>query len=155
MVPNAAVDGIIYKMRELKLAENETKKRGSCLCGAVKYEVSGPLRDIIMCHCTQCQKTSGHHFAATAAMNEQLTITEDTGLSWYKSSDHAERGFCNKCGSSLFWRMPSTERTSILVGSFDDDVMLPVSDHLFVAERKHYYELELGIKQHPTYPKIM
>lgn len=129
------------------------KKTGSCLCGDVTFDVIGPLRDIVMCHCTQCQKSSGHHFAATAADNEMLHIRDNGGLTWYKSSDHAERGFCNKCGCSLFWRMPSLEQTSILIGSFDEDLDIPISRHYFVADRKHYYTLEPDIPQFETYPK--
>ncbi len=129
------------------------KVSGGCLCGAVQYEVTGPMRDIIMCHCVMCQKSSGHHFAATAAANSDLQVFEEGALKWFKSSDHAERGFCSECGSSLFWKMLGLDRTSILVGTLDEDLNLPVSGHLFVAEKKSYYKLDEDIKQYDTYPK--
>ena len=132
---------------------DKVKKTGSCLCGDVSFDVTGPLRDIVMCHCTQCQKSSGHHYAATSAADKDLAIHDKGGLAWYKSSDYAERGFCRNCGSNLFWRMPSREQTSILMGSFDQDMALPVSQHYFVGSRKHYYTLEPGIPQHDTFPK--
>lgn len=133
-------------------ADNKTVK-GSCLCGAVKYEVNGPMRDIIMCHCKMCQKSSGHHFAATGAADKDLTITEDRGLKWFVSSDWAKRGFCSECGSNLFWKMPSREMTSILMGSLDSDVDLPVDCHLFMSEKKDYYSTDPKIKSYDTFPE--
>jgi hypothetical protein len=45
---------------------------GGCLCGAVRYEVRGPLRDVLVCHCVECRRWSGHLFAATAARREDV-----------------------------------------------------------------------------------
>lgn len=133
---------------------SEIKKvTGGCLCGAVQYEITGPMRDIIMCHCVMCQKSSGHHFAATSAIDEDLQIKDTGTLKWFKSSDHAKRGFCSECGSSLFWKMSGLERTSILAGTLDEDLNLPVSTHYFVSEKKGYYKLDDGIQQYDTYPK--
>ncbi|MGH6907846.1 MAG: GFA family protein, partial [Aestuariivirga sp.] len=69
-------------------------KSGSCLCGAVKYEVTGPLRDVLACHCGQCRKQTGNYMTATAAKDTDLRIVEDRGLKWYRSSNIAKRGFC-------------------------------------------------------------
>jgi len=75
--------------------------KGSCECGAVAFELSGELRPPIACHCTQCRKTSGHYWAATQVDTENLKITKDDGLKWFRSSDWARRGFCMECGSSV------------------------------------------------------
>jgi len=135
------------------MSEDSKIKAGSCLCGAVKFEVAGPLREIIMCHCTMCQKSSGHHFAATAANTTDLHVSDNGSLKWFKSSEHAERGFCSNCGSSLFWRMHGRDTTSILMGSFDEDIKLPVSSHVFMGERKSYYTPDASIIGHDAYPK--
>src|ERR1700690_4132108 len=74
---------------------------GSCLCGAVRYEVIGALRDVVECHCAMCRKTHGHIGAYTATPKTALRLTESRGLRWYKSSDRARRGFCGECGGSL------------------------------------------------------
>ena len=131
---------------------NDQKARGSCLCGAVTFEVDGPLRKISYCHCGQCQKSSGHYFAATAAAKSDVTLTEDRGLKWFKSSPWAERGFCGDCGCSLFWRMEGDDNISILAGSFDGDVPLTAEAHIFVKGRKGYYDLTDGLPQFDTYP---
>ncbi len=131
---------------------NQEISTGSCLCGDVSYKVVGPLRAVIACHCSQCQKSSGHYFAATAAATEDFELTKDEGLKWYKSSDSAERGFCKNCGSSLFWRMEGRDAISILAGTLDATVTgLKMDAHIFVADKKDYYTLGDGLPQHDTF----
>ena len=50
--------------------------KGSCLCGGVEYELHGPLRDVLACHCIQCRKTSGHYWAATNVPRDKLVLTK-------------------------------------------------------------------------------
>ncbi len=128
-------------------------KSGGCLCGAVRFDVTGPLRDIILCHCTMCQKAGGHHFAATAALTADLDIKHSGSLKWFKSSHYAHRGFCADCGSSLFWKMDERDSTSIMAGSFDEDIDLPVTSQVFMADRKSYYTPDATIPAYDTYPK--
>jgi hypothetical protein len=73
------------------------------MCGAVQYEIHGPIRDVIACHCEQCRRVSGHFVAATAAHPEHLSITKDEGLAWYEGTEFIRRGFCRRCGSTLFF----------------------------------------------------
>ena len=75
---------------------------GGCLCGAVRYQVAGPLRPVVYCHCTQCRRNTGHYMAATAARHRDFRLTGEAQLRWYESSDAARRGFCGRCGSTLF-----------------------------------------------------
>ena len=78
-----------------------TEASGGCLCRAVRYEITGPMRRVVYCHCEQCRKTSGHFVAATSVQTDELHISEDSGLEWYQSSDIADRGFCRRC----CWRL--------------------------------------------------
>jgi len=112
---------------------------GSCLCGAVRYRVTGALRPVIACHCTQCRKTSGHHVAATSAPRETVHIEGE--VAWYASSEAARRGFCPVCGSPLFWDGPGTH-LSIFAGSFDGDPGVRLAGHIFCADKGAYYEIE-------------
>ncbi len=54
--------------------------KGSCLCGAVSFELTGELRPPFACHCTQCRKTSGHYWSSTNVPRGTLTFTRDDGL---------------------------------------------------------------------------
>ncbi len=124
---------------------------GSCLCGAVRYEVRGPLRDVLYCHCNQCRKTSGHFVAATDAMVGDFVLLEDGGLRWYASSPEAERGFCTRCGSSLFWRPVEGDRIAIMAGTLDTPTGLRAREHIFLSSAGDYYSIDDGLPQHPTW----
>lgn len=125
------------------------KHLGSCLCGKVAYEVDGPLRDVIGCHCTQCRKTTGHFLAATAANLSDFRLVRDEGLAWYRSSDTAKRGFCRECGSTLFWQGDGRDNIAIAAGSLDGETGLTVEGHIFCADKGDYYELKDGDYQRP------
>ncbi len=115
-------------------------RTGSCLCGGVRYQVAGPLRHVIACHCGQCRKTSGHYVAATQAALADVTITGET-LGWYRSSPEAERGFCTRCGGNLFWRPGAGGRISIFAGTLDGPTGLRMTEQIHVADKGDYYDL--------------
>lgn len=120
----------------------EVRARGSCLCGAVRYAIHGELRPVICCHCEQCRRSSGHFVAATATRTSALVMERDEGLRWYQSSSHARRGFCQWCGSSLFWE-PTPQapeaRVSIMAGTLDNPTGLRTACHIFVSNAGDYY----------------
>ena len=118
----------------------KTDPTGGCLCGGVTYRVTGALRPVVACHCTQCRKSSGHYGAATQVKRAELTITETT-LRWFRSSDQAERGFCSVCGSNLFWRRPETQLISIWAGTIDGPTGLTMDRQIHVASKGDYYDL--------------
>ena len=117
---------------------------GRCLCGAVRYEVRGPLRDVLICHCEDCRRWHGHVAAFTAARRDDLAIGDERAVRWIESpaSDaHARRGFCGECGSSLFWDAPGRDTISIAAGTLDGDLELRVAGHVYVPRRAGYYDL--------------
>lgn len=115
---------------------------GGCLCGDIRYEVRGPLRAVVNCHCAQCRRTSGHFVAATAAHQEDLVVIESRGLRWYESSRTARRGFCQTCGASLFWETFSGGRISIMAGTLDPPTGLETVAHIFIDDAGDYYEID-------------
>ena len=122
---------------------------GSCLCGAVRYEVRGLLRDSIACHCSQCRKTSGHYWSATQAKTADLHLLEGRGLRWFRSSGIAQRGFCQHCGSSLFWRPDGADTTSIGSGTLDGPSGLKTMCHIYVADKGNYVDIAPAVVQWP------
>ncbi len=127
------------------------KATGGCLCGAVSYEITGPLRSVVYCHCEQCRKTSGHFVAATACGTEELKLLNDAGLQWYRSSPEAQRGFCSTCGSSLFWQPEHGEYVAIMAGALDTPTGLSSREHIHTASASDYYSLTDGLPQFPEY----
>jgi hypothetical protein len=124
--------------------------RGRCLCGAVQFEVHGPLRPIIYCHCTMCRRSSGHYVAATACAPRDLELKCSEGLRWYQSSAAARRGFCMHCGSQLFWEPRQGAHVSIMAGALDGRTGLTASEHIFVADAADYYRILDGLPHKPA-----
>ncbi len=122
--------------------------KGSCNCGAVRYQVTGPAQGPSLCHCGQCRKQSGHVWSSAYVPDTALTITQDQGLKWYASSDAAKRGFCGICGSFLFWKMNSEDSTSFSLGSIDGPTGTTVEKHIFVADKGDYYVISDDLSQH-------
>ncbi|MEM7631696.1 MAG: GFA family protein [Pseudomonadota bacterium] len=126
-------------------------KTGSCLCGGVAYTLSGPLNDSVGCHCIQCRKTSGHYVSATQVQPDQLTLTKTETLTWYTSSPGAQRGFCNRCGASLFWKHEDDDgAVSVMSGTIDGDTGLKTAKHIFTAFKGDYYDIADTVPQRET-----
>ncbi|HVW69342.1 MAG TPA: GFA family protein [Steroidobacteraceae bacterium] len=115
---------------------------GGCLCGNVRYEVRGKLRDVIACHCEQCRRTSGHFVAATACRRPAFTLVKAETLKWYVAVPGFRRGFCGECGSSLFFEEEGGERVSIAAGSLDEPQGLTLAAHIFASEAGDYYKID-------------
>jgi hypothetical protein len=121
--------------------------KGGCLCGAVRYEVDPPLRDVIVCHCEMCRKAHGHVGAYTAAPKSALRITQSRGLAWYASSPIARRGFCRECGGTLFWESKDRETISIAAGTLDGATGLSTTLQIHVADAGDYYRIDPSIPE--------
>jgi len=119
---------------------------GSCLCGAITFDVKGDMRPVVACHCGQCRKTSGHFWAATQVDDAQLHLKSDDTLRWYRSSGTAKRAFCTACGSSLFWKMDGEDKVSIGAGSLET-TGLETAKHIYTSDKGDYYEIADGLPQ--------
>ena len=127
--------------------ETAAPREGGCLCAGVRYRLHGKCRNIIICHCENCRRTHGHVSAYTAVDQLDLELTRQESLQWYHdASPNTWRGFCNRCGASLFWdRRDGQGRISIAAGSLDDASGLSVVGHIFMREAGRYYEVDDGL----------
>ena len=114
---------------------------GSCQCGAVKFQIEGSIPDVVICHCTQCRKFSGHAWASVLVSTYQLSIAPSESLKWFRSSDFAQRGFCSSCGSSLFYKTNSGESTAVSAGTLETPTNLRVDRHIFTKDKSDYYRI--------------
>ena len=133
------------------MKENNTNisHRGQCQCGAVQYSVNGSLRDVVNCHCKQCQRIHGNYAAYTAVDKGRLTLNTSHGLKWYQSSKNVRRGFCQECGASLFWEPLNKEYVCIAAGTLDTPTKLTTTRHIFVADAGDYYHLDDKLEKFP------
>jgi hypothetical protein len=109
---------------------------GSCPCGAVRFTVAGPLRDVIVCHCGACRDANGGRpWAASAARRDDLELEAPASLLWEKapvSSYGASRGFCRWCRAYVLWDAPGRETISLGAALVDDGGDLSVAAHIWV-----------------------
>lgn len=120
---------------------------GSCLCGANRFTLPGPMGEVGACHCTQCRKLSGHYSASFDA--------EEAALDWqarnvaeYVTPGGGQRGYCPDCGSSLYFRAKDGG-FSVEAGCIANPTGGRLASHIFVADKGDYYTLDDGLPQFP------
>jgi len=132
------------------MTDDSTVTVGGCLCGEVRFEVRGPLRDVVNCHCSMCQRLHGNFGPHSKARKVNITITKNDGLAWYKTSEIAQRGFCRVCGSGLFWEPFELDATGIIAGSLDCPTGLKTIGHIFVGEKSDFYDIVDELPQYES-----
>lgn len=116
---------------------------GKCLCGAVGYTIDKEQKEVGACHCRFCQAWSGGVFIGVQAGADEAKLTGEENLTIYKSSDWAERGFCARCGSSLFYRVtapgPMQGEFHFGAGTLDDWTGLEMTGEIFIDRKPEAY----------------
>lgn len=119
---------------------------GRCLCGGVVFELEPPLRDVVVCHCSLCRRAGTLAGAYTSVTSDRLRLTSDSSLRWYRDVNSRERGFCNRCGSVLFWRS-SPATVSVSAGALDNEE-LAIGAHIFVGSAAAWEPVPDGAPHH-------
>lgn len=136
------------------IQRDRPRASGRCLCGAVKYEVRGKLYNVINCHCSKCRRHHGHVSAHASSRREDLLLVDDNGLRWYRSihdeTPDVHRGFCQNCGSSLFWDPRGDDHIYISAGTLDQPTGLKTIGHIWLGQGGDYYELTDDLEKHET-----
>ena len=127
--------------------------KASCLCGGIQFRTKGYHRNIQNCHCVQCMKTHGNYAAYTNVEERNIKFLKKRTLKWFKSSKRAKRGFCNKCGASLFFKVIGAKNISIAAGTFNKPVKLKTTMNIFVKGKSDYYKLDSSMPKFNRYPK--
>ncbi len=113
---------------------------GKCLCGAVRFSAVDVPAEVSVCHCAICRRwTTGPMMAVHPRGG--VTIENEASVTWYRSSEWAERGFCATCGSTLFYRLIEGNILIPSAGALDDPSRFTsVESHIFVDEKPAFYE---------------
>ena len=127
--------------------------KASCLCGGIQFRTRGYHRNVQNCHCIQCMKTHGHYAAYTNVEERNVKFLKKRTLKWFKSSKRAKRGFCNKCGASLFFKVIGAKTISIAAGMLNRPVKLKTTMNIFVKGKSDYYKLDSSMPKFNRYPK--
>jgi len=131
------------------------KVTGGCLCGAVRYAVSGPFTGFYLCHCKQCQKLTGSAFASNISAHPQT-------IEWLEGAQHVSayqhptrefsRAFCCLCGSALPFVNKSGTSLIIPAGSLDEQPAIEPQANIFSAEEARWYAAGLAAEKFPGFP---
>ena len=138
------------------------KIHGSCLCGGVKFAITGPLSHLLNCHCSKCRKQHGAAFRSRARvrLEDFRWLQGEELVSYYESSPGFYRGFCSRCGSPIVNRpAPSYAMTAIRgsdlgvpLGILDGDPGVKPERHIFVGSKASWFEITDDLPQYPDYP---
>lgn len=123
------------------MSENGQPIEGRCLCDAVTVRAVPERRHVEACHCTMCRAWGGAAFVGVQCGSE-VEIGGEEQVVRYRSSDWAERGFCGRCGSNLFYHFLPLDTYSFTAGIFPDEALLPLAEEIFIDEKPAYYAFD-------------
>jgi hypothetical protein len=139
--------------------------RGSCLCGGVKFEITGPLSKPLNCHCVQCRKQHGAAFRSRVRVRVQdfKWLQGEDQVKYYESSPGFRRGFCRNCGSPVVNRVGSNYRLlannpgainelGVPLGILDNDPGVHPAEHVFVSEKAPWFKITDDLPRHQGVP---
>ncbi|MEC9347813.1 MAG: GFA family protein [Pseudomonadota bacterium] len=110
-----------------------TELSGGCLCGAVRYTVTGGIDKSGICHCRQCQKWTGGPFFAAFEVKASDIVWSGSPVEW-RSSGIAVRAHCPTCGTPLYWRGDANrDRFDIATATLDDPEAMPPTYHIWIS----------------------
>lgn len=127
--------------------------KGSCLCGAVNFEVSRSHLSAVNCYCGMCRRAHGGPFSIHVAMRrEQFRLLSGT-LQTFESSDQGRREFCPGCGAHvLVHGQTGDDSVAVPAGLFDGDTPIQVTSHIFVKDKVPWFEISDELPQYAGWP---
>ncbi|MBR0556183.1 GFA family protein [Ciceribacter sp. L1K23] len=125
---------------------------GGCQCGAVRFRVSGELKDSSICHCRMCQKAFGAYYAPLVSTRGAELVWTRGAPKHFRSSNYVSRGFCENCGTPLTYEAP--DGIAIAAGAFDDPSRLPPVVQYGVEGKIGFVDRLHTLPQHVTMDDI-
>lgn len=125
---------------------------GSCLCGGIRFQISGDLPPIIVCYCSQCRKAQGGPAGTNIPIPEAAFLLSDPEhlLQSYESSPGKRRCFCRRCGSPVLARrdaVPGVVR--VRAGLITESISPGVAGHMHVASKCNWWPINDDLPQFP------
>ena len=114
-------------------------RSGGCLCGAVRFTAAPQNLEVDACHCGMCRRWSAGPFMVRDC-TDTLRVADTSNLGAYRSSEWAERCFCQNCGTPLFYRLVGKEQCYVSAEAFDDRSGYVLTRQIFVDDKPAYYD---------------
>jgi hypothetical protein len=124
--------------------------RGSCLCGRIQYEITGPLFEALNCHCSMCRKAHGAAFRsrARARAPDFRCVKGEDQITFYESSPGNHRGFCRVCGSPILSKLDAdSSNYSLPLGTLDDDPGIRPERHVYIESKAPWFAITDSLPQ--------
>ncbi len=112
--------------------------KGSCLCGAICFTAKKVGNSVGACHCGTCRKWGGGPLMAVNSGSD-VSFEGEENITVYDSSTWAERGFCKRCGSHLFYRLKESNQHIIPVGLFENQESFVFENQVFIDKKPSFY----------------
>jgi hypothetical protein len=128
--------------------------QGTCLCGALRYEVSAPFEMMLHCHCSMCRKHHGAPFATftSAPFAAFRWLGGEDAIAKYSSSEQGVRSFCSHCGSVAPLLLPDLGFAICPAGNLQGDPGVRPQAHMFTGSKASWYAITDSLPQHDAYP---
>jgi hypothetical protein len=124
---------------------------GGCLCGAVRYEITGPVSNPCYCHCTTCRRATGAPLVPWGTFAREAVRIVRGRLSEFRSSAQVSRGFCAHCGTSLTYRHEARAgEIDVTLATLDDPTLVPPRMHVWVKDRLPWVAIGDDLPQLPA-----
>jgi hypothetical protein len=133
---------------------SKDKYTGGCLCGRVRFEITGTIREIVYCHCSQCRKVQGSAFATNGNVDagDFHLVKGEHELTAYESSPGQTKYFCRHCGSPILSRTESVkDKVRVRLGTIETDIAERPVAHIFVASKANWEEIESSLPQYDEF----
>lgn len=125
---------------------------GNCLCGKVRYEITGPIGDIVHCHCETCRKAHGAAFSSVASVNDDdFKLSGADSLNSYESSKGKKRFFCSNCGTQIYAKRENTQHIILRLGSLNEDPKSQERCHIWVSHKASWYQINNHLPEYPEF----
>lgn len=131
------------------------KLTGKCLCGAIAYEIIGPLGPIVNCHCSKCRRWHGAAFRTrcTVKAKDFKWQKGEENLSKFHSSKNVIKTFCKICGSNLISLYENNpDSVGVPIGGLEQDPGSRPVAHIFVGSKSPWYEIVDNLPQYDELP---
>lgn len=128
--------------------------KGSCLCGAVNFQITSSIRNIVYCHCSECRKAQGSAFATNGIVDNDnfKIISGEDQLSAYESTSGHTKYFCSHCGSPLMSKnLSRPDQLRVRLGTIESDVAEKPAAHIFVSSKASWDDITDDLPQYDTW----
>lgn len=127
---------------------------GGCLCGAVRFEIRGTIRNIVYCHCSQCRKAQGSAFATNGivAAADFVFLSGEASLTGYEATPGQTKYFCSGCGSPIISRsVHKPDQVRVRLGVVESPIRERPAAHIFFSSKADWEEPEVELPRYDSH----